>query len=310
MPNRKRVSVVRLSATLAALALVVSACSGGSPSGSSGPSTPNPTPVVTPTSAPTGDVIAHPTGATEIVLRYDVGGGFVPMEFFAAHVPQFTMYGDGTVVFVSQVVDTSMKQAQGVGTNQPLRTLKLPESEVQALLLFALRDCGLAVAKTEYANQMVADAPTTTFTVNAEGDSKTVSAYALGFTNEPGPDTAILNALGRLAERLGNFDQNGAITSEPYVAKAFRATLTWQQGGVQGVQISAWPWEDLTVADFTFPADPNQLPQGIHLITADQVAALNIAGAENGLNSGFWTQAGDGRTFSLSIRPLLPEEKE
>ena len=114
----------------------------------------------------------------------------------------------------------------------------------------------------------------------------------------------------RLAERLGNFDQNGAITSEPYVAKAFRATLTWQQGGVQGVQISAWPWEDLTVADFTFPADPNQLPQGIHLITADQVAALNIAGAENGLNSGFWTQAGDGRTFSLSIRPLLPEEKE
>lgn len=304
---------MRLPALAAALsiAVVATACSGGAtPSATTPPATSNPTPVITPTAAPTGDVVVHPTGATDIILRYDVAGGFVPVEFFAAHVPAFTLYGDGTAVFVSQAVDTSMKQAQGAGTNQPLRTLKLPESEIQALLLFALRDCGLALAKTEYTNQMVADAPTTTFTVNAEGDSKTVSAYALGFTNEPGPDTAILNALGRLAERLGNFDQNGSITSEPYVAKAFRATLTWQQGGVQGVQISAWPWEDLTVEDFTFPADPNQLPQGIHLITADQVAALNIAGAENGLNSGFWTQADDGRIYSLSIRPLLPEEKE
>lgn len=66
-----------------AIALAVAGCAtpaatdapGASPSSTSEP----------PTSAP--GVIAHPTGADEIVLRFDEAGGFVPAEFFAAHVP-------------------------------------------------------------------------------------------------------------------------------------------------------------------------------------------------------------------------------
>jgi hypothetical protein len=289
-------------------AATVAACTGGGGATAASPTTGQPTsaPSAAPSEAPSPEGLAHPTGPTDVILSYDLVGGFVPPEYLAAHVPIFTLYGDGTVVFV-QTTAEAKQGGNGVVLNQPIRTATLTEEQIQALLLYALQDGGLAVSKTEYQNMMIADAPTAVFTISADNDTKTVSAYGLGFEQEPSADSAVLKQLAALGERLANFDQDGAFGSAPYEATAYRATLT-EQTGLQGVQIAEWPFKDLTVADFTFPADPNALQQGTATLTPEQAASLGVEGYENGIVGGYYVKGDDGKTYSLVLRPLLPNE--
>src|SRR5688500_9355583 len=155
-----------------ALAGLIAACSVGNtatpqPTGqpTSPPATATPTPLPTPIPSPTlnPDLIQHPTGANDIVLRMEVGGGFVPMGFFVTQAPTFTLYGDGTVIF--QQVDTRVD-----AFNDPLLAwLKghLDEDGIQALLQYALSTGRLANAREQYDQGMIADASTTVFNLNA-----------------------------------------------------------------------------------------------------------------------------------------------
>ena len=127
-----------LATALALVALAVIACTGGGGSTHRRRLTPTPRP----RPSPSIEGIVHPTGADEIVLRFDESGGFVPPEFLAAHVPMFTLYGDGTVVFV-QSNATLPARADGIMTSPPVRTGKLTEDQVQSLLEVAIRDGGL-----------------------------------------------------------------------------------------------------------------------------------------------------------------------
>ena len=43
--------------------------------------------------------VDHATGATDVLLRFDQGGGFVMPAFLATSAPIFTLYGDGTIIF-------------------------------------------------------------------------------------------------------------------------------------------------------------------------------------------------------------------
>jgi hypothetical protein len=233
-------------------------------------------------------------------------GGFTTPEWQAARVPYFTLYGDGRVVFVQTTAEVPARE-DNVTVGQPLRTGVLDEQQVQDLLAYALGDGGLAVAKTEYVNPMVADAPTTIFTVNAEGDSKTVSVNALGFESQPGPDSAVLAQLAKLGERLRDFDQGGTLASEAYLAPAYRAVILEQQG-LQGVPVRDWPWPDIAPSDFTLPADANSLQMGTHTLTPEEAAAVGVEGFENGIVAGVYLRAEDGKVYSLVIRPLLPDE--
>ena len=93
-----------------------------------------------PTVAPTSGHIDHPTGATDIVLRYEQGGGFVPIGFLFTQAPTFTLYGDGTVVFQARYeVPLTPGHAP-----PPWRVGRLSEDGVQALLAFALRTAACA----------------------------------------------------------------------------------------------------------------------------------------------------------------------
>jgi hypothetical protein len=253
------------------------------------------------------DGIVHPTGADEVVLRLDEAGGFVPIEFLAARIPYFTLYGDGRVVFTQSTVEVPPR-ADGVLVGYPLRTAVLSEDQVQDLLRFALADGGLAVARDDYQNPLIADAPTSVFTINAEGDSKDVSVVALGLEGEPGPDTAVLKQLSALGERLRNFDQDGSIASDPYEAPAYRAVILEQQG-IEGANPRPWPWDDVTLDDFAAPNDPNALPQATATLTPDQAAAVGVEGFENGIVNGVYVTGPDGKLYSLVIRPLLPDEQ-
>ncbi len=304
----------RLPAALLLIALGAAACGSGGVStqsaspGSSAPVSPPASPE-NPTAAPSATIegMVHPTGAEEIVLRFDEAGGFTPPEWQAARIPYFTLYGDGRVVFI-HTATPQPERTDGVFVGMPLRTVMLNDDQVQELLGFALLDGGLAIARESYDNQMVADAPSSIFTINADNDTKTVSVMALGMENQPGPDTAVLKKLQALGELLRNFDQGNIDASQPYVATAYRGVILEQQG-IAGVKVVDWPWTDLKPTDFKLPADANSLQQGTATLTPEQAAAVGVEPFENGISSGVFVKADDGKIYSLVIRPLLPDEK-
>lgn len=305
MPNYLR------PASVVALTLLVAACTGsaGSPAPSVAPAD---LPSGGPTEQPSGSpaevgAIEHPTGATDIVLRYDVGGGFMMAGWAASQVPTFTLYGDGTVVFRNTMQE--MPPAVGsVTRGNPLRIARLSEAQIQDLLEFAIGTSGLGAAREQYDNPMVTDVGTTTFTIDAGGVKKDVNIYALGMETEGVPDMPARRAFNALAQRLSDFDQGGAIPTDVYAPAAYRGILMDGTGMVDP-GIIAWPWTDIAPSDFKGPADPNAFQLAQRTLTPEEVEALGVEVPEGGFQ-GLLISGPDGKTYSFSLRPLLPDETE
>lgn len=291
-----------------ALAGLIAACNLG-PGNSPPPATQGPTPTPagptpspSPTAVPTfnAEQIQHPTGAREIILRMEQGGGFVPMGFLVTQAPQFTLYGDGTVIF--QQVDTRLAP---FGTLAYLPWLRghLDEEGIQALLRYALSTGRLANAKANYDNPMVADAGTTIFNLNAAGEEKVVTVYALFEINDPNvPDQADRNGFSQLAAILNNFQsQDGLGEVVAYEPEFYKVILIEAFGEPVGEPL-AWPWDDLTVADFPGGDEPG----GLAILDAEHVAKL--LEVPNGGHPGVWVEDPDGNLVQFGVRPLLPDE--
>lgn len=296
--SRPRSARLPRAASSAILLALAAACSpstppSGAPSptpGSSGGPPPSPTPT-----AIAG--IQHPTGAGDVVLRLESGGGFVPIDFLATNAPIFTLYGDGRVVWR----DANAPMPDPIGSISPLaplRTVRLTEAAVQSLLEDALGRGGLADAAENYMGQG-ADLPTTMFTINVNGTTKTVSATPLSVEMQPqgGP---VIAALVALSERLSGF---GSIVGESdlYVPPAYRGILMPQDQAFNPPV--AWPWMAITPADFKSDGNEFLLQR---VLSPDDVAALGLKGIEGGF-MGLTLQSGT-RFYSFSLRPLLPDE--
>ncbi len=296
-----------LALLFASVAVIAAACggSGATPSSSGGPSSSPGSPLPsTPGGSPTGG-IAHPTGATDVVLRYDEVGGMMVVEWFHAHVPYFTLYGDGTVIF-----QRLNNKPPGGAPGQPftgdvLRIARLTPDQVQQLLEFALRDGGLAAARLRYDNPFLADGSTAVFTLNVNGTEKVVEVVGLGFDDQPGPDSAIKAAMHGLAQRLRDFDQGGTLASEAYVPERYRAVM-FEAGPMEGVAPRPWPWSGIGPDDFALPRDPNTLQTRTRALSPAEVAELGIDGSEGGVQ-GLYVSVDDA-LYSVVIRPLLPDE--
>ena len=293
---------------LPALAIILAACSAAGGAASAPPSgDPSAAPSVTPTGTPAADAIEHKTGATDVLLRYEEGGGFIMPAFTAAAVPHFTLYGDGTVIFRNPMLEGPPAEGS-VFKMHPLRTVKLSEDQIQELLLLALQDGGLAAARPNYPNDMVADASTAIFTIEAGGLQKTVSVYALGLEMEGMVDGPARAAFKRLADRLTDFDQGGTIPTDAYTPEAYRGTL-FEAPGIEAPDVRAWPWPDLAPADFKPDADPNgnQFPHRV--MTPAEIDLLEVTDYEGGFQDLVLTGP-DGKLYTFTLRPLLPGESE
>jgi hypothetical protein len=303
-PSRRLASL--LVTPVITLALVACSASGGSPSAAPS-SAPSAAPPAAQTSSPAAGAIDHKTGATDVVLRYEEGGGFVMPAFTAANVPHFTLYGDGTVVFRNPMVEPPPAQGSVFMAN-PLRTAKLSEEQIQELLLYALGEGGLATARPEYTNDMVADASTAIFTVEAAGIKKTVNVYALGMDTQGGADAPARAAFQKLAERLADFDRGGSIETAVYEPEAYRGVIFDGQG-MAAPDIRDWPWPELTPADFKPDPDPNGLQFPHRRMTAAEIDLLDVTDYQGGFQS-MLIRDPDGKLYTFSLRPLLPGEAE
>jgi hypothetical protein len=312
MPNLPFSVPAHRSAALLLATILVAACGGPTtsspptnPPGSSGPQ-PSSTPSATPDA--TVGAIDHKTGATDVILRLEEGGGFVPMEFNASNGPRFTLYGDGVIVFQGIVETFPQPDATGVTRSVPWRTAKLDEDQIQEVLDFALRAGGLGTARASYTDDGVADAGNTIFTVRAGGLDKKVDIYALFEETRPGPDAPARAAFFRLAERLRDFDRGGTIDSDVYQTDRFRGVILPRDPAPE-LKPVAWPWPTIKPSDFK-PGDGISSTTFPHrTMTTDEIAALKQSDIDGGLQ-GLVLKAPDGALFQLILRPLLIDEAD
>ena len=175
------------------------------------------------------------------------------------------------------------------------------------MLSFALGDGGLGVARAKYENNMVADAGTANFTVDAGGVNKTVSVYALGIDTAGLADGPARAAFKKLADRLADFDQGGTVKTDVFTPANYRGILT---DGAAAPDQKPWPWTDIKPADFPLPADPNAFQMAQRVLTPADVEKLGLEGIEGGFQGLVLVGPNDGKIYSLSLRPLLPDETE
>lgn len=225
------------------------------------------------------------------------GGGFAPIEFMATSAPIFTLYGDGTIVW-RDPAGTAPNPVGNVNRLAPFLTIRLDEEATQALLEDAIGRAGIGIAQPVYMGQG-ADIPSTTFTVNAGGQTKTVTVIGLSPEMHP-QDGPIVTSLAALAERLEGFA--GAVAGEqPYEPAAYRGVLMSVDQPF-GAPV-AWPWADIEPGDFV--SGDNEFLK-TRTMTPAEVASLAIPDITGGLSGLTLQQAG--KFYSFALRPLLPDE--
>ena len=290
-PHRPVARRTALAASVVVAAVVLAGCGRG-PGGSPEPSA-------------SAGAISHPTGATDLVLRVFVGGGFVPPGYLATEAPAFSLYGDGTVIFrdTTAPLPTSL---DGIARGRPFEQVRLSEAAVQALLASALDVGGLRTAREQY-TLPVADAPTTTFTIAADGLRRQVSVNGLGIVPDTGggTDRAQLLALATLRDQLLAFGTT-ASGATPWEAERYRGTLLEATTGTG----RPWPWPTFTPDTFTNVSDSGSLAWPTRMLSRAEVAALGIPDLGGGA-MGILLQSpvSGGPLLSLNLRPLLPDEK-
>jgi hypothetical protein len=248
--------------------------------------------------------ISHPSGARDIVVRVSTAGGFVAPATTFRTVPEFTLYGDGTVIVPGAVAAIYPGPAL-----DPLNTFKLSEQQVQALLTKA-RDAGLLeggpVDYGDMGSVGITDMPTTTVVLNAGGTQVKAEAYALSAGAMGGGLTAAhataRRALAGFVAGLPNGSSAGGYTP---------SALAVYAGPFEGEpQIDATPmvWPLQTDLATTGAKVSEGLPYRCIAVTGgDAETLLTELGSANDQTQ--WLAHPDSnRTFGLIIRPLLPDE--
>lgn len=277
-----------------ALAITLTSCAG--PGDSAGP-------------------IDHPSG-DGLVLRIEYSGGFVPPAFLLTSFPSFTLAGDGRVIVPGAQIDIFPGPALPAANVR-----RLSEAGIQAVLREVART-GLFGATIEFrgAQNCVADASDTIFTLHADRHDVRVTVYALG-TLDPAngcqgvssAEAAAHRALQQLGERLTNLEAwlpaSGWVdtTSRPYQPEALRlvvrnADADPPDGSGVGNALVDWPASS-DPATFGDPAAFGDQRCGVvsGQTAKDWYALLSTSNQLTRFVK-------DGHRYEVTVRLLLPDE--
>jgi hypothetical protein len=275
-----------LAVSLVALALLVAGCGRLTEAGSGG--------------------IDHPTGAAGLVLRMDVGGGFVPLTYELRRIPTWSLFGDGRIITEGPQIEIYPGPAL-----PSIQVQTVTEEGIQAILE-AAEAAGLLGPDRTYGQGCVADAPTTTFTVYADGSEHVVTAYALGMVpgSCPGEDTEARAKLARFSAKLSDLAgwlPTGSLgQQDQFEFSEMRVYVQPYTGSPEpGLHQTAvdWPLSDPLPSFGDADATDGDFRCGV-VGGADLAKLLPDAQRANELTP--WRSGG--ADFSLIFRPLLPDE--
>ncbi|MGI8683888.1 MAG: hypothetical protein ACR2MO_02090 [Acidimicrobiales bacterium] len=233
-----------------------------------------------------------PSSAAALVLQIRTGGGFVPPESVFGEIPEFSVYADGRVFVTGP---TTMEFPGAALPNLLVGTI--PAADVQDAVK-AFKDAGVGQS-ADLGRPLVADAPTTTFTLVDGGRTSTLDAYALGFDDAPTMSPAQKENRRRLNDLIQQMHKLGAAANGPYKAAAVSVLVrpyTEPDSGPAPGQ-ATWPLADLGTGG------KEQLGgRCLGFTGADAERVLAAAGAARS-NTRWRSGAG---TWALSFRPELP----
>jgi hypothetical protein len=291
MRTAVRLQVVAVLGTV----LLVATCQAGATPGA----TPSPSPGIT-----------HPTGAADLVVRIENGGGFIGPGWTARQLPWLSIYGDGRVIVLGPQIEIYPSPAL-----PNVVTFRISEEGLQKVLEEALA-AGLLGADAHYDYPGIADAGTTTFTVVAGGKQHVVSAYALfeggAMDDRLDPDTLrARTALLKFQERaLDLRSWLGSAVIEPestYRFEAMRIFVTARQPADPQIQpgIADWPLAT-PLSSFGAPAGNLNLGDArCGVVSGDELATLRPA-VQGSNELTVWHSGA--KEYQLILRPLLPDE--
>ena len=255
-----------------------------------------------PTAIPIGR-IDHAAGALDVVLRYDRGPDFAVGDLVGELFqpgPEFTLYGDGTVIFRNEV--TPPPPAEGpILRGRPFSIAHLDEDQVQALLRFALGDGGLGDACELYEAQDTDVASSDVWTIRAGGLNKRVEDVGSG-------------PFAELKNDIRNFDRNGIPATvwvpDRYWGNLLDASVFKNIGdglapGLATAGSVPWPWPGVTPAEFVGLAE---MGEGRRVMSADEASVLGLSD-KGGVIQRIYLVGPDQKTiYYFSLWPRLPDE--
>jgi hypothetical protein len=239
------------------------------------------------TTSTSGDDPGGRGDGAELVVQIVEGGGFVTPTMANSTVPQVTVLADGTVL--TPGIITLVYPGPAVS---PIQQATVDPAEVDALVEKA-RELGLLDGPLDFGQPAVSDAPTTTVTIVADGETHTQEAYALTFedgqlTPEQLDNRAALSEFIAAAQSTGVGDATW--TPSSYVVTVVGPA----EAGDPPQEPQEWPIESTPPTDVSF---------GCTVVDGDE--ATELAAALESANAATpWLI--DGFEYGVAIRPQLP----
>ena len=249
--------------------------------------------------------IAHATGPTDVVLRYDRGPDIGISELAGEQFdpgPEFSLYGDGTVIFRDSTGGAPPGDPRVV-RGQPFRIGRLARADTQALLRYALDEGGLTAACERYESNDTDASDTHILTVRAGGLVKRIDVGG------PSPLGPLLQELGAFQPAPGTATRVWA--PDRYWGTLFEATTAIESGLLpkpREVGSAPWPWPRLTPADFTGRDEGGWIGYPRRVMSSAEASALNLSEGGGVVQRTYIVGPDDTSIYSFSLWPMVPDE--
>ena len=244
--------------------------------------------------------IEHATAPTDVVFRFnrepDVEIGELSGEQFLPG-PEFTLYGDGTVIYRNEAFDVFPAEGPIVRLSS-FRIAHLDAAQVQSFLQFALSEGGLGTACDHYPARETDVTSWAVYVIRAGGVDKRIESLG----GAP---------FGPLHERLGTM--TGDPSSEEWAPARYWGNLfeaaSIEAGVLPDPSVTGtfpWPWPDIEPREFGELVADGGI--GRRVMSADEASVLGLSD-DGGVVKRVYLVGPDGETiYSFSLWPMLPDE--
>ena len=261
-----------------------------------------PVPTPEPIRLPAGP-LEHATGATDVLFRFDRGPDFAVGDLVGELFqpgPEFTLYGDGTVIFRDDVASNQPPPSRIVRSG-PFMIAQLAEDRVQAFLRFALDAGGLWSACETYPTQDTDISSWDIFDFNAAGIDKRFEDAALAPLREYIVDFGRSNPTAAVwaADRYW-----GSLLD----ASVFKGIGDGTTPGLAESGSVAWPWPGIAPTDFVGRDEGGWIGTPRRVMTAEEASVLGLSD-NGGVVQRVYLRGPDGKTiYYFSLWPMSPDE--